>query len=353
MLSLLAIYRELDICGYDMLERISVNSSFRVYIAVSSDKERALVKGKCMPLMIPPIRSKIEWRVIRLLRTYLHQYHIDIVFAPGSSGLSNSLFASLGMNVRNVGYRGTQARIHRTDITYYLGILNPRVSHIVCETEDIRDYLTRFISSDKLSVNLKPFDIKWVENACRFPKQYSGLPANAITCVYVGCCKGRPFKGLSCLVKAMHLLKDERIHLLFIGDYDTSDYELARSGPANGRIHFLGFQDNPLNYVCAQDIFVLPSLRDASPRVVREAMACSLPCIVSDIPGARDLLIDGVTGILVPPNNPRMLANAMLELADNQEMRKKMGRAGRERIKMDFSVDLYAQKFEKLFLSLK
>ena len=54
----------------------------------------------------------------------------------------------------------------KLDPTYYMGILNPRVDHIVCETADIQEYLTRYIDKDKLSVSVKPFDIDWVAGLC-------------------------------------------------------------------------------------------------------------------------------------------------------------------------------------------
>ncbi len=252
-----------------------------------------------------------------------------------------------------MGYRGTGAKVRWTDPTYYLGVLNPRVTHIVCETEAIRDYLARFLPRRKLSVNLKPFELDWVKDACASPKQVGGIPAGAVTCVYVGCCKGRPFKGLSTLIRAFHLLPDERIHMVFIGDYDQSDYELAQSGPFAGRIHFAGFCKDASHFLAGQDIFVLPSLRDASPRVVREAMACGLPCIVRDIVGARDLLIDGVTGLLFPPGSPQALATAIQTLADDEARRKAMGVAGRERIVRDFNSNDYVARFRELFYSLK
>lgn len=355
MLNILAIQnkkKELDQIGYDMLGRLSVCPDFRIFVALSLEKERACLQGRCQPLDIPPICSKFDRKAICVLRRHIRQHHIDILFSPGSSALSNGLFASLGTSARNVGYRGTQAKVRRLDPTYYLGVLNPRVAHIVCETEDIRTYLTRFIHPTKLSVNLKPFDVSWVDGAVRSPKQIDGLPPDAVTCVYVGCCKGRPFKGLSVLLQAMHLLDDERVHLLFIGNYDDADADLARRGPAAERIHLLGFQESPVDYLPAQDIFVLPSLRDASPRVIREAMACGLPCVVSNIPGARDLLVDGVTGLLFPAGDAQALAATLRRLIGDGPMRRAMGQAGRERIIRDFNPEAYARRFETLFRAL-
>ena len=349
---LLATYSGLDLAGHDMLGRLSHDPRFKVYIATIAQPDRYKMQGDCIPLIIPPIRSKFNWDTIKALHKHLREHDIDIIFSPGSSGLSNALFASLGTKALNVAYRGTQAKIRRTDPTYYLAALNPRVAHTVCETEDIREYLSRFISPRKLSVNLKPFDLRWLDDALRNPKPVEGLPEDALTCIYVGRCKGRPFKGLSSLLQAMHLLDDPRLHLVFIGDYDDSDYHLATSGPASSRIHLLGYQMDALRYLPQRDIFVLPSWRDASPRAVREAMACGIPCIVSDIPGARDLVIDGTTGILFPKNDPQALAEALRRLIDHPEERKRMGEAGKERIIRDFSPEIYAQNFKNLFISL-
>lgn len=351
MVNILAIDSELDSIGMDMLARVSANPEINVYIATPSAERLAGSYGRCRTLPMPPCRSKLSPAAIRAIRRIIRRHAIDALFSPGSKGLSNGLMASLGTRARNIGYRGTQAKVRATDPTYYLGILNPRVAHIVCETDDIRDYLARRIPARKLSVNLKPFDVSWVEEAMRSPKQVPGVPPGAVKCVYVGQCKGRPFKGLSVLIRAMHAARDTRLHLLFIGSYDAADRELAESGPAAGRIRFLGFQENPVQYLPAQDIFVLPSLRDASPRVVREAMACGLPCVVSDIPGARSLPVDGVTGVLVRPDDPQLLADALCDLAADEAKRRAMGRAGRERIIRDFSVDDYARKFGELFLS--
>lgn len=98
---------------------------------------------------------------------------------------------------------------------------------------------------------------------------------------------------------------------------------------------------------------MLPSLRDASPRVVREAMACGLPCVVSNIPGARDLLLDGETGLLFRSGDAADLAAKLQRLIADEKLRQVMGQAGRQRIIRDFKVDDYVNRFRTLFLSLK
>jgi glycosyltransferase involved in cell wall biosynthesis len=78
----------------------------------------------------------------------------------------------------------------------------------------------------------------------------------------------------------------------------------------------------------AADVFVLPSDFESFSYTLLEAMACGLPCIATDAGGNRDLVEPDVTGLLVPRRDPQSLADAMLQLAGNPEMRISMGRAG-------------------------
>ncbi len=353
-MNILVTYKAVDIATYKMLKGLSEDPSFHVYIAVHSESEKKKAEeNNCIPLPIPAITSKFSWKVIQALRKHIKQNHIDVIFSPSSAGLSNALFASLGTKAKNIGYRGTQAKVKLLDPTYYLALLNPRVAHIVCETEDIREYLSHYIKKDKLSVSLKPFDLEWVADACQHPKQAEGIPDDAFKCVYIGTTKGRPFKGLSDLIKAFQLLNHPQAHLVIIGEYDHNDYDMAKGGNGAERIHFLGRREDAIYFLPQQDLFILPALRDASPRVVREAMACGIPCIVTNIPGARDLIEDGKSGILVPSASPDKMAQAISVLMEDKEKLKRLGEASRLRIQNEFSVSKYVESFKEVFEKFK
>ena len=120
-----------------------------------------------------------------------------------------------------------------------------------------------------------------------------------------------------------------------------NDFQLAQQSKVSAQIHFLGQRSDAISFLVTSQLFILPSHRDASPRVVREAMACSVPCIVTDIPGARDLIIDGVTGLLVPPSSPQQMAASIRSLIDNPERLEAFAKASREHIIQDFSVKAY------------
>ena len=218
---------------------------------------------------------------------------------------------------------------------------------------DIEEYLSRFIARKRLTTSTKPFDIDWIKEAVRTPKQAGDIPDDAFRCIYIGATKNRPFKGLTDLIDAFILLDDPRVHLTIVGEYGENDFQLAQQSKVSAQIHFLGQRSDAISFLVTSQLFILPSHRDASPRVVREAMACSVPCIVTDIPGARDLIIDGVTGLLVPPSSPQQMAASIRSLIDNPERLEAFAKASREHIIQDFSVKAYTDGFATLFRSIK
>ena len=100
------------------------------YATYTSDEEREALPKECVALRIPHFKSKFKYASIKEVRSIIKKYRIDVIYASSSIDLSIALFASWGTPARVVGYRGTQAKIRRSDPTYYLGILNPRIAHV-------------------------------------------------------------------------------------------------------------------------------------------------------------------------------------------------------------------------------
>ena len=128
---------------------------------------------------------------------------------------------------------------------------------------------------------------------------------------------------------------DDRFRLVCIGphDPDKSDAltpELVASAEVDG-VMFLGMRDDVDELYPALDMFVLPSHREGFPRAAMEAAASGLPLVATDIRGCRQVVDDGVTGLLVPVGESRALAAAFRQLADNPQIRRGMGEAGRAR----------------------
>lgn len=97
-------------------------------------------------------------------------------------------------------------------------------------------------------------------------------------------------------------------------------------------VTFLGFQKEVQPVLDAADAFALPSLCEACPYAVLEAMASGLPVLGSDVGGVRELIDDGKTGLLLPPRDAATWASAIRTLATDSGLRERFGRAGRERV---------------------
>ena len=119
--------------------------------------------------------------------------------------------------------------------------------------------------------------------------------------------------------------------------------EAARMGLGE-RVRFLGFRSDSARLHRAFDIFCLPSLLEGLPLSVLEAMASARPCVVTSVSGNPELVVDGITGILVPPRDPAQLARALVMLANDAAVRSAMGAAGRRRVMEEFSLEASARQ---------
>lgn len=159
-------------------------------------------------------------------------------------------------------------------------------------------------------------------------------------------CVGRLLrgKGLSLLFEAVAQLRSEghSVHIRLVGDGpERADLEAeADRLRLSEVVHFEGAvgQDDIHRFYASADIFCLPSFAEGIPVVAMEAMAMELPVVTTRIMGIPELVEDGVQGLLVPPGRVDALVDALRELATAKDLRVRMGKAGREKVRRDFDV---------------
>ncbi len=129
----------------------------------------------------------------------------------------------------------------------------------------------------------------------------------------------------------------------FVGDGTDESAFFTRAqewaGSAASRIELLGGRSDVAALLARSSVFVLASHYEGLPLSILEAMRGGLPIIASKVGGVPELVVDGVTGRLVPPGDHEALAAAMTELAGDPALRQRMGRASRERFETRFSMD--------------
>lgn len=134
---------------------------------------------------------------------------------------------------------------------------------------------------------------------------------------------GKQYSDTYFLVVGERLASDHNAHI---------DQELARARQALGdRLILAGMREDVPAMLAAMDVFCLPSYREGMPRTIIEAMMMGKPVVATNIRGAREEVMEGQTGLLVPTRDPEALAQAFTRLLDEPVLRERMGQAGRER----------------------
>ena len=163
-------------------------------------------------------------------------------------------------------------------------------------------------------------------------------------------------KDFATLVDALARLEPPARALL-VGDGPERmaiEAEVRRLGLA-GRVTLAGERGDVPELLAASDVFVLSSRSEGLPMSVLEAMAAGLPVVASSVGGVPELVVEGETGFLVPVGDAAALAAALERLIADQELRRRLGRAGRRRVEAEFDlgrfrtahVELYRHELER------
>jgi glycosyltransferase involved in cell wall biosynthesis len=132
-------------------------------------------------------------------------------------------------------------------------------------------------------------------------------------------------KGIYELIKAFTTLDNDHMHLMLAGNFedklDPISPQIRQLINENKRIHLVGFLEDVRSVLKASDIFILPSYREGFPNVVLQACAMLVPCIVTDVNGSNEIIIDKYNGLVVPPKDVQKLRSAMLLLANDNYKR--------------------------------
>lgn len=151
-------------------------------------------------------------------------------------------------------------------------------------------------------------------------------------------------KGVAALMEAHRLLqaRGENIHLLIAGDADTAnracipEAELA-AWKQREHVAFLGHVADVREVWRRAHIAVLPSRREGLPLSLLEASACGRPLVATDVPGCREIARPNVNALLVPPDDPAALADAIAQLANDTALRHRFAQSGRQLVEAEFS----------------
>jgi glycosyltransferase involved in cell wall biosynthesis len=164
-------------------------------------------------------------------------------------------------------------------------------------------------------------------------------------------------KGIQQLAECFQILRAQGrdVHLLLLGAFESGDpvdpatASWIRSCP---QVHWRGYVADPGPYYPVMDLFVFPTHREGLGKVLLEAAAAGKPVVSTRTTGVVDVVLDGVTGILVPPGDSRALAQAAGRILDDRDLASRMGEAARNMVHEHFDNTVYLSRLGNMLKSL-
>ncbi len=319
------------------------NSGVDVTVVCPGDHpNQAILENAGVPTIDIPLPKNFDKDGTAKLRAELIRGNYHIVHTFNNKAVTNGLRASKGLPVKIICYRGIVGAVGFLDPMSWLRYLNPRIDRIICVAEAIRRHFLQMQPAFLRMPETRPVTIHkghildWYDDEPVDLGQFE-IPEDAFV---VGCTANyRPRKGIDYLIEAIELMSPEiPVHLLLVGRMDADKLSARiQASPVSERIHRAGFRTDAPAVSAACDVFCLPSTkREGLARSVIEAMSYRVPPVVTDSGGSPELVVDGVSGFVVPPKDAAALAESFTRLYRDTELRSRMGNAARERIATDF-----------------
>jgi glycosyltransferase involved in cell wall biosynthesis len=303
------------------------------------------LRGKWDVLKLSRLGQLLRHERIDLLHTHL--FHADLAGRPAA------LAAAVPHVVHTVWT--AEGRFRPWQFAY-ARLLSQACDRIICVSQSVREHHARRSGLPDHCYRVIPWGIDVAafsrdQAARRRLRAAWDLANDQVLAAFVG--RLETYKGVETLLAAIRLLAPRGGCLRFVIAGDGPMRQAAQDflAHAEGGSHawMLGHVRDVRAVLSAADLYVMPSHWEGWPLALGEAMAAGLPAVGSDVPGVRDLLIHERTGVLVPSQDAAALADAIERLAGDGKLRRRLGRAARNRIVQQFSIERTVAAHEALY----
>ncbi len=291
----------------------------------------------------------------------IRKYHVDIVHVNGGLNIQVSLAAKFSRakllwhlnDVRN-------PKLLKLTLLVLFRVLPDKV--VVASTAVEECYYGKNNAAEKMEVLYPPVDTSRFYpdeiTATKYRHELRIQPEEKVVGI-VG--NINPFKGYEYFLQAARLIKQEieNVKFLVVGEklatherYWQNIRSLLTDLDLEEDVIFTGHRTDICEILNLMDVFVLSSIHEAAPIVVLEAMACAKPIVATNVGGVPELVVDGETGIVVPPRDSKAVAVAVLRLLDQPEKAIQMGLNARNRAIECFDLDICAGRHNDIYCGM-
>lgn len=224
---------------------------------------------------------------------------------------------------------------------------------------DVVVAISREMEEELLNHGFSKHRIKYIPNGVDTKKfKPDGLKEQPGKIRFVLIGRRTPQKGVDLLLHAVDKLKhlgyESKFEVKLYGlDYPEYNYrEMAYDLGVDVCVEFLPFEEDIVTIYKHAHVVLVPSRSEGLSNVLLEAMSMELPVVATSVSGTPDVVVDGIHGLLVPPESSEALAGAMIKLIDNPSTRESLGYNARQRVEASFSLEYVAQQYSDLYKSL-
>lgn len=304
---------------------------------------------------IIPTHGMMDWRWQVQVRTLLQREQVDLIHAHEFDANVQGTLAAMMSRVPLV------ATVHGKN--YFWEKLRRRVAYrwvsrratMVAVSENLRQFIIE-------KVGVTPGQVKVLYNgvdalplydhvevdACR---KELGIPANNQIVGVVG--NLYSVKGHKYLIDGIPAVLKQCPGTSFVfagrGDLETELRQQVHRLGVDAHVHFLGLRQDIPRILSVLDVFVLPSLSEGLSMAILEAMIAGKPVVATEVGGNPELVLNGETGVLVPPRDSQALAAGVISILTNSGRASRFGENGRRRAEGQFSLQTMVQSYQTLY----
>jgi len=367
VINILHVIGGLDVGGAEVLLRHicgHINKS-RYKITVCSLGNKGLIGREIEQLGIPVIGlgtsgRAYDLRVTRQLLGLIKAFHPDVIHCHMFKANFHGRVAGVGAGVPVIIATEQNRYEGKRKVDIWADRLLAQVSSkIIACSESVKQFtaqqegipLERFVVIHN-GINTSDFFTNGKDGDQA--RKELGFEKNALVIGTVGRLVEQ--KGHRYLVDAMRQILQAfpMTRALIVGEGDLRQKleEQVASMGLSGYVKFAGSRRDIPRLLSAMNVFAFPSLWEGLPIALMEAMAIGLPVVASDVDGIPEVVDNEITGMLMPPRNSALLAEALMTILDNQTLARMMGKRGRERVLSQFTIDHYLERLDALYQSL-
>lgn len=230
-----------------------------------------------------------------------------------------------------------------------VGFVINRCDRFVVTSQYIKNEWAGNLNHERFEVIYPPFNLDKYDKAIRSPQPAPMSVGKRIG--FVG--RLSEEKSVNTLIDAMSIVNkshpDAVLSIIGTGPMEKYLKKQCNKLNLNKTIRFEGYKPNSFESLKEMDIFVLPSRTEGCPIVVLEAMAIGLPVIATNVGGNPELVIDGETGLLIPVEQPEIMAMSIIKLIENSNLTQKLGQNGKKRAFTEFHPSYFTERLQKLY----